>query len=143
VSRLLPILSFGLLLVVGCKTQVVQHRRDSSPQKLCTWVTGPDHQQLANALYRAKRLSEPEVALLKHYYYYPAVTNRRGEGLYYVTRFSHRGPIGVLHSQHGVSTVETGPTDVATQDSVAAALRKHGDRFTQRLRQAILAEYRR
>ena len=68
-SRLLPILSFGLLLVVGCKTQVVRHGRDSSPQKLRTWVTGPDQQQLANALYRAEWVSKPEVALLKQYYY--------------------------------------------------------------------------
>ena len=82
------------------------------------------------------------MAQLKQFYYYPVVTNRRGEGLYSVTRFTHRGPIGVLYSKHGVSTVEIGLTDGATQDSVVTALIIHGDRFNQRLRQAILDQYR-
>ena len=138
-------LSLGLLLLVGgCKAQVVQHGREASSQKVLTWTIGPDQQQLlANALYRAGRVGEPDLALLKRFYYRPVVTNRRGEGLYYVTQFTHRGPIGVLRSKQGVSTVEIGLTDVATQDTVVSALIKHGDRFTQRLRQAILDEYRR
>lgn len=111
---------------------------------MLTWAIGPDQQQLlANALCRAGRVSAPELALLKRFYFYPVVTNRRGEGLYNVTQFTHRGPIGVLRSKQGVSTVEIGLMDVATQDSVVSALIKHGDRFDQRLRQAILDEYRR
>ena len=111
-------------------------------QKLLTWGIGPDkQQQLAKALYRAGRVSEPDWVLLKRFYYRPVVTNRRGEGLYYVTRFSHLGPIGVLNSTKGVSTVEIGLTDLATQDSVVSALLMHRDRFNQRLRQAILDEY--
>jgi hypothetical protein len=109
-----------------------------------TWNIGPEkQQQLANALYRAGRMLEPDVAQFKQFYYRPAVINRRGEGLYYVTRFTHVGPIGVLHSTQGISTVESGLTDAATQDSVVSALITHGDRFNQRLRQAILDEYRR
>ena len=143
VSHLLPTLSLSLLLlVVGCKAQVVQHERDVSSQKVFTWPIGPGkQQQLANALYRAGRVSEPDWVLLKRFYYRPVVTNRRGEGLYYVTRFSHNGPIGVLTSTKGVSTVEIGLTDRATQDSVVSALFQHGDCFNQRLRQAILDEY--
>jgi hypothetical protein len=144
VSRPLPTLSLGLLLlVVGCTAQVVQHNREASSEKLLTWAIGPDQQQLlANALYRAGRVGEPELALLKRFYYYPVVTNRRGEGLYYVTQFTHRGPIGILRSKQGVSTIEIGLTEVATQDSVVSALVKHGDRFNQQLRRAILDEYR-
>jgi hypothetical protein len=121
---------------------VVQHGRDERSQKLLTWDIGPDkQQQLANALYRVGRVSEADVILLKQFYYWPVVTNRQGEGLYYVTRFTHSGPIGVLNSKNDVSTVETGLTSLATQDSVASALLKHRDCFNQRLRQAILDEY--
>lgn len=123
---------------------MVQHGREARSQKLLAWAIGPaKQQQLVTALCRAGRVSEPDLALLKRFYYYPVVTNRRGDGLYYVTQFTHRGPIGVLHSQQGVSAVEVGLTEVATQDSVVSALIQHGDRFNQRLRQAILNEYRR
>lgn len=122
---------------------MVQHKREARSEKLLTWAFGPAQQQLlANALYRAGRVGEPEVALLKRFYYYPVVTNRRGEGLYNVTQFTHSGPIGVLRSKQGVSTIQIGLTDVATQDSVVSALVKHGDRFNQQLRRAILDEYR-
>ena len=122
---------------------MAQHKREARSEKLLTWVIGPDQQQLlANALYRAGRVGEPEVGVLKRFYYYPVVTNRRGEGLYNVTQFTHRGPIGVLRSKQGVSTIQIGLTDVATQDSVVSALVKHGDRFNQQLRRAILDEYR-
>lgn len=131
-----------LFLVLSCKVQVVQHERDPIPQKLLTWPLGAaKQQQLATALYRAERVSEPAVAGLKRFYYYPVVTNRGGEGLYYITNFSHRGPMGVLNSKRGLSTLEYGPTAPATQDSVAAALLLHGKRFPQRLSQAILDEY--
>ncbi|MET4074302.1 hypothetical protein ABIB44_001546 [Hymenobacter sp. UYCo722] len=137
-------LSLGLLLLVGgCKAQVVLHEREASSRKVLTWAIGPVQQQLlAHALHRAGRVSEPDLALLKRFYYRPVVTNQRGEGLYYVTQFTHRGPIGVLRSKRGISTVEIGLTDVATQDSVALALIRHRGRFNQRLRQAILNEYR-
>lgn len=142
-SRSLLHLSLGLLLLVGgCKAQVVQHDRNASSPRLLTWEIGPGKQQLlANALYRAGRVGDTDVRQLKQFFYRPVVTNRRGEGLYYVTRFTHRGPIGVLYSKQSVSTVEIGLTEAATQDSVASALRKHGGRFNQRLRQAILDEY--
>lgn len=142
-SHLLLRLSLGLLLVGGCKAQVVVHRREARSEKLVTWAIGPDQQRLlAIALYRAGRIREPDWALLPRFYYYPVVTNRRGEGLYNVTRFTHERPIGVLRSTQGLSTVEMGLTDAAMQDSVAAAFIPHGDRFNHRLRQAIVDEYR-
>lgn len=135
-------LSLSLLLLGGCKVQVVPHGRETSPQKVLTWAIGPDQQQLlVNALYRAGRIYEPDLTQLKRFYYYPVVLNRRGEGLYYVTQFTHHGLVGVLHSKRGLSIVEMGLTDSATQDSVVAALRQHGNRFTQRFRQAVLDEY--
>ena len=143
-SRTLLPLSLSLLFLAGgCTAQVVPHGRDLNSQKVLTWDIGPDRQQqLATALCRAGRVGAPEVAQLKQFYYRPDVTNRCGEGLYSVTRFTHRGPIGVLYSKHGVSSVEIGLTDLATQDSVVSALIKHGDRFNQRLRQAIVDQYR-
>jgi hypothetical protein len=143
VSRFFHGLFAGLLLLIpSCKAQAVDRWRDPIPQKLLTWPLGADkQQQLATALYRAGRVREPAVASLQRFYYYPAVTNRRGEGLYYVTTFSHRGPMGVLNSKQGLSTVENGPTARATQDSLAAALVLHGNRFSQRLSQSILDEY--
>lgn len=143
VSRTLLTLSLGLLLLVGgCTAPVVQHGRDLHAQKVLTWDLGPDRQQRATALCRAGGVGAPEVAQLKQFYYRPAVTNRRGEGLYSVTRFSHLGPIGVLNSTKGVSTVEIGLTDLATQNSVVSALIMHGDRFNPRLRHAIGDHYR-
>lgn len=143
-SRPLLALLLGLLyLVGGCTVQVVQHKPDLNSQRVLTWDIGPDkQQQLAQALYRAGRVSGPDWVLLKRYYYRPVVTNRRGEGLYSLTQFTHRGPIGVLYSKRGMSTVEIGLTDVATQDSVVSALIKHADRFNQRLQRAILDQYR-
>ena len=132
-----------LLLVGGCRAQVVQHAGEARSQKVFTWPIGSGKQQLlANALYRAGRVGTTDVLQLRQFYYRPVVTNRRGEGLYSVTRFTHRGPIGVLYSKQGISTIEIGLSNVATQDSVVSALFKHGDRFNQRLRQAILDQYR-
>lgn len=141
--RLLNSISLSLLLLVlGCKALVVRHERNSSSEKLLTWNIGAEKQQLlANALYRAGRVGEPNLMALKRFYYRPVVTNKRGEGLYYITNYSHRGPMGVLNSKRTVSTVEIGLTDPATQDSVVSALFKHGNRLNQRLRQAILDEY--
>ena len=133
-------LMINLLLLCNCSVKYFPAaKRNSMP--LSEWRIEQNKKNVVlDYIYKNYFNNDRNPALVKRFYYTPVVLNKERAGLYYVSNFTHRGPIYVIDTKDVITIITLGLTSEASRDSIKLSLAKHGNQLDASIRRKIMAD---